>query len=83
MRDHFTHYLVLLSLLSFGLFFFLYFSYNRLIQTWCVIGLSFAYFLWGITHHYLEKNLYFKVVVEYFLVALLGAILVITLIFRA
>ncbi len=83
MKGHLSHYLALLSLLAFGLFFFLYFSYNRTIQALCVIGLSLAYFLWGMVHHYLEKNLYWKVVVEYFLVALLGAILLISLIYRA
>lgn len=82
MKKHLTHYLGLLSIFAFGLFFFIYFGYNRIIQAWCVIGMSLAYFLWGMVHHYLEKNLYFKVVIEYFLVALLGAILVIFLILR-
>lgn len=83
MKKHLIHYLILLSLFTFGLFFFVYFGYNRIIQSWCVIAMSIAYFLWGIIHHYLEKNLYLKVVIEYFLVALLGAILVISLIYRA
>lgn len=83
MRDHFSHYLILLSIFTLGLFFFIYFGYNRAIQAWCVIGVSLGYFLWGMVHHYLEKNLYLKVVIEYFLVALLGAILVLALLFRA
>jgi len=83
MRDHLNHYLILLSIFAFGIFFFIYFSYNRTIQGWCVISLGIAYFLWGMAHHYLEKTLYFKVVIEYFLIALLGAILVISLIYRA
>ena len=83
MKRHLSHYLLLLSIFGFGLFFFAYFSYNRTVQTWCVIVLSVAYFLWGIGHHYLERNLYLKVVIEYFLVAFLGAILVISLLFRA
>ncbi len=82
MKKHFFHYLILLSIFCFGLFFFAYFSYNRTIQTLCVIGLGIGYFLWGICHHYLEKNLYLKVVIEYFLVALLGVILVISLLFK-
>ena len=82
MKDHLSHYLVLLSIFTFGIFFFVYFSYNRNAQAWCVVGISLAYFLWGMVHHYLKKNLYLMVVVEYFLVALLGSILVITLILR-
>jgi len=82
MKDHLTHYLILLSIFAFGIFFFLYFSYNRSIQAWCVVMTSVSYFLWGMVHHYLEKNLYLKVIIEYFLVALLGAGLVISLLFR-
>ena len=81
MKNHFIHYLLLLSIFGFGIFFFFYFSYNKEIQSWCVVGISIAYFSWGVAHHYLEKNLYLKVVIEYFLIALLGAMLVISLIF--
>lgn len=83
MKSHLSHYLVLLAIFSFGIFFFLYFSYNHLIQILTVLLVSTAYFFWGITHHYLEKNLYLKVVIEYFLVAVLGATIVISLILRA
>lgn len=83
MKSHISHYLVLLSIFVLGLFFFVYFSYNRRVQSWCVIGMSIAYFFWGMIHHSLEKNLHLKVVIEYFLIALLGAVLVISLIYRA
>ena len=82
-RFHLKHYLVLLSIFAFGLFFFVYFSYNRMVQALCVAGLSLVYFFWGVIHHYLEKDLYLRTVLEYFLVAFLGGILIISLIYRS
>lgn len=83
MKEHINHYLALLTIFAFGLYFFLSFGYNRILQSWVVIALSLAYFLWGVTHHYLEKDLHGKIVVEYFLIALLGAMVVISLLYRA
>ncbi|MBL7159644.1 hypothetical protein ISS85_04155, partial [Candidatus Microgenomates bacterium] len=83
MKFYLSRYLTLLSIFVIGFSFFVYFDYNRSIQVWCVIAMSLAYFLWGMIHHYLEKNLYLKVVIEYFLIALLGAVLIISLIYRA
>jgi uncharacterized membrane protein YfcA len=83
MKFPLSRYLVLLGIFSFGIFFFLYFTYNHSLQILTVLLVSTAYFFWGIAHHYLEKNLYWKVVIEYFLVALLGATIVISLILRA
>lgn len=83
MIKHLGDYLALLSIFGLALFFFFFFSYNQTAQIMVVVSLSLAYFLWGLSHHYHEENLHFKVVIEYFLIALLGAILVISLLYRA
>lgn len=44
-----------------------------------VIGLSILYVLWGIFHHKNERSLRKEIVLEYILIALLGASLVIGL----
>lgn len=38
------------------------------------------YFLWGVIHHLYEKNLTFRIVLEYFLVSALGIVVMSTLV---
>jgi hypothetical protein len=40
---------------------------------------AFTYFCWGIFHHLKMKNLNFRIMLEYFLVAILGVAIVSTL----
>lgn len=82
-KNHLIDYLILLLIFSLGISLFFYFSFDRSIQIYSAILTAVAYFFWGIIHHHLEKNLYFKVVVEYFLIAFLGATVIISLILRA
>lgn len=42
-------------------------------------GYAFLYFLWGVLHHLASRTLYKKVVLEYFLVAVLAIVIVSTL----
>lgn len=79
---HTLHYFFLLSIFSLAIAFFFIFQFERLMQVYVIIATAFAYFLWGIIHHYLEDNLYLKVVIEYFLIALLGSLVLIFLIYR-
>lgn len=82
MKIHWWRYAILWLVFAVFLFFFLYFRYNQAVQVGCVVSLAMGYFFWGIIHHRLEKNLYWPVVIEYFLIALFGALLVIFLILR-
>ncbi len=82
MKIHWWRYSILWLLFAVLLFFFLYFRYNQAVQAGCVIAMALGYFFWGVIHHHLEKNLYWKVAIEYFLLALFGALLVIFLILR-
>ncbi len=81
-KIHTLHYFLLLAIFVLATLSFFIFQFERLMQVYVVIVTAFAYFLWGIIHHYLEDNLYLKVVVEYFLIALLGSLVLIFLIYR-
>jgi len=48
-----------------------------------VIGLCVFYFVWGVAHHVMEKDLHFKIVLEYFFVALVASALLLSLLWRA
>ena len=74
-RQFSEHYSVLAFILATGLIALFFFRYNSDMQRivlWATIG---SYVLWGVGHHYLRKDLTFKIVLEYFLVALIGGLL--------
>lgn len=73
-KKHLTHYLLLfLILLTGGWAFFFY--HDNLVKFKIAVLTSAAYFFWGIIHHLSERNLTFKVMVEYMLMALLSLVL--------
>lgn len=77
------YYLILLTGLFLGLVaFFGFFGLPKLRQE-AVGGLCFFYFLWGVVHHWLEKDLHWRIVLEYFLVAGIACLILLSLIWRA
>ena len=62
---------------------FLLFSYDSLLQKKIVLALSLAYFWWGVFHHWRKDSFNLKVVLEYLILAIFGAILVIFVLLRA
>lgn len=48
-----------------------------------VIGLCIFYFIWGVTHHIVEKDLHIKIILEYLFVALVASALLLSLLWRA
>jgi len=77
------HYLLLATLLSVGFGAFWYFDFNRQAQIGVTLALSAAYVLWGIIHHTIRKNLHWRIILEYLVVASFASILVIYLLLRA
>lgn len=77
------HYLILFSILGFGLYLFRIFSFNRQVQIWLIVAIAFVYLNWGVVYHWLKKELHLRVVIEYLAVALLAAIMMIFLLLRA
>lgn len=79
LKSHFSHYLILILILSVGGLVFLLDS-NKTIKFQVGTLIAIAYIFWGIIYHFLEKNLNLKIVIEYLLigalsVALLGGVL--------
>ena len=75
LKNHFFQYFVLLTILSLGFVSFVSSFGNRRLQFKIVVTTSFLYVVWGVVHHFLEKTLYPKIVVEYILVALLAVVI--------
>ncbi len=73
------HYLVLLGILGAGAGVFLYFRHERQLQLIAMIVTALGYFLWGMVHHYLNRDLNKSVVIEYTLVAGFAVVLIYTL----
>ena len=80
---HLPHYLPLIGIFAFGIIGFAFFSYDRLFQTIVVISASLAYVFWGVIHHMVHKELYLSTIFEYISIAVIGAVIVISLILRA
>ena len=70
-------YSILLAILFIGFYSIFYFKSQKLSQIIAILGMSVGYFLWGIYRHLSEKNLYFKIVVEYAMLAVVIAVLLI------
>jgi len=81
-KKHLVHYLVLLFLLVSGGLSFFYFQRFPQAQIVSAFLTASFYVLWGVIHHYLEGDLHLRVVVEYMAVAILGFLVLFTLVNR-
>lgn len=81
-REHLGHYLVLLFILVFGAIAFFYFQRFPQAQTVSIFLTASFYVLWGIVHHYLEGDLHLRVIMEYVAIALLGFLILWSIINR-
>ena len=77
------HYLSLLGIFVVGILAFVFFSYDPAFKIAVIISIAVSYVVWGIMHHYLNKDLYLEVVLEYIAVAVLGLIIVFSLILES
>lgn len=69
---HLSHYIVLLVIMMAGLVAMIASGKSTLAHTVILVLMSLGYFFWGVIHHFLEKDLHFEVVLEYFIMSLLG-----------
>ena len=79
---HFSHCFSLIAIFIVGILGFYLFSYDKIFQIGVAVVLAVTYVLWGIIHHTIHKDIYFSVILEYIAVAVLGLIMVISLIFK-
>lgn len=78
---HTKHYLPLLGLLFAGALGFYLFSYDKPFQMVLSVAVSTGYVIWGIIHHRIHKDLYPEVVFEYIVTAILGLVLIFSVIY--
>ena len=72
---HPLHYFTLLVMLLTGLWGIFWFDYYRPIQLAIVVSMGVAYVVWGIVHHAMHKDLHFKIIFEYMVMALLAIVI--------
>lgn len=72
-KKHFYHYLflILFCLLAVGST--IYLPNQKIIKASIIIVFSLSYFLWGIFHHTIEKDIHPEIILEYLLFSLFGA----------
>lgn len=72
-KNHIWHYTILLLIILVGGFGFLSTS-DKIVRFQIGVVMTLGYTFWGAIHHYLEKNLNFKIVIEYILIGLLAIV---------
>jgi len=58
------------------------FSYDKNFQIAVAAALSASYVAWGVTHHYLHRDLHIETFLEYLAVAILGFVIIFSLVLR-
>jgi hypothetical protein len=76
------HYMALFGILIAGFAGLILFSYDKNFQIAVALALSVSYVAWGVTHHYLHKDLHLETFIEYLLIAVLGFVLIFSMILR-
>ena len=83
MSRHIQHYLPLLGIFVVGVGGFFVFSYDEIFQAALILAVATAYVAWGIIHHHIHEDLHTSVIIEYLAIAILGVVVVLSLLFRA
>jgi hypothetical protein len=82
LKKDYKDYLSLVTILCFGLAAFIYFSYDKGLQSIVIVLTAAFYVIWGIVHHCLEEDFHLKVLFEYLAVALLAVVFMLALLSR-
>lgn len=80
---HVPHYFPLLGILVVSAYGFYVFSYDKLFQMAIGIAAATSYVMWGVVHHTLKKDFSLEVFIEYVSVAILGTIMIFSVILRS
>jgi len=80
---HLPHYFSLIGILTATIIGFLVFSYDKNFQLAIITSASISYFVWGIIHHILHKDLNLQIALEYLVVASIGFVVGVSVIFRS
>lgn len=78
---HFSHYVPLVGILFFTALAFTQFYYEKVLLIGVSLAISVAYVTWGVIHHTIHKDLTIKIIFEYIFVALIGLIMLLSVVF--
>jgi len=79
MKYRHFHFLILILILTIGVIALFATIGNRGLQLAISLAMAVAYIFWGAIHHYREKNLHIRIMVEYILIAAIAVMLIITM----
>ncbi len=82
-KKHFSHYFSLIGILFTTIIGFFVFSYDKNFQLAIITAACVGYFTWGIVHHVIHKNLNLQIMIEYAVIASLGFVIGVSVIFRS
>lgn len=72
---HIFHYFILLTIIIGGLGAFFSFRAYPVIQLLVGITTAIFYVIWGIVHHFVDRDLSVKIVIEYLIVAIFAIVI--------
>ena len=75
-----THYLPLIVVMVAAVFGFYIFAYDKALKMSLVIASGASYFVWGLIHHFIHKDLSWEVAFEYLIICLFGVYAILILV---
>ncbi len=79
---HLPHYAALFGVLIAGFAGLILFSYDRNFQIAVAIATAASYVAWGVVHHMLHRDLHLETFIEYVVIAILGLVIIFSMIIR-
>lgn len=79
---HLAHYGTLGGIFAVSLWGLLAFSYDQWFQSGVAISCGIAFVVWGVIHHYIHGYLHPKVILEYIATAVLGIVVLLSIIWK-
>jgi hypothetical protein len=77
-----SHYFVLFGILIASFAGLILFSYDKNFQIAIALALALSYLSWGLVHHHLHNDLHIETFLEYLVIALLGFVIIFSIIIR-
>lgn len=74
------HYISLFALLGVAMVGILTFAYDKYFESAIIIATGAAFVVWGVVHHHLLEESHPKVFIEYLSIALLGVVVLLSLV---
>lgn len=74
-RQHAEYYITLLFILIFAVFLLLHGQSSKTLSFFIAVILTCSYIIWGILHHFLHHGVSIRVMLEYFLIGVIGFLL--------